>query len=351
MTISNFKLYVGAALLMAAFVMTSIYAWADGEPVNVGTGSMKANALLQPWFVTDSSNLSAHENFRIRRFELKLSGSTTESTRWWGVVDFAKSPSVGAAATSDNKVLQDLGVALLLPYNFEIALGQFKLPATIEGGDNSGDLILPERSFVARYYGERRDAGVMLTYKDDRIKVSGMVSNGSNASGAASANQNEVNNTKDTTGRVDIGIFDKMLNIGLFATSGLYGTNSALIYRGFGGADMRLKWERLTTTIIYVQGKSNSFENTGTSFDINYRFADEMSVAARTESFIDKAVTDNISTASTFGLSYYFKGSTATRLQLSHSLLKGMLGGYGTYTQSSGDRDETVTILALQAAI
>lgn len=55
-------------------------------------GHDKLNILLQPWYVTDTSATSARENFRMRRFESKLSGSAIEGTRWWATVDFAKPP-------------------------------------------------------------------------------------------------------------------------------------------------------------------------------------------------------------------------------------------------------------------
>src|SRR6478609_5403076 len=102
-------------------------AFAAEETMQIATGKAKFNGLLQTWFLTDSSNPSVANNFRVRRTELKFSGSVVEHSRWFIMVDVAKTLSTGPISqTNDNKILQDIGVAWIANENFEMIIGQMK---------------------------------------------------------------------------------------------------------------------------------------------------------------------------------------------------------------------------------
>ncbi|MEK7356287.1 MAG: porin, partial [Bdellovibrionota bacterium] len=126
----------------------------------VPTGNAKLGLLLQYWLVNDSTGTNL--NNRLRRAEIKLAGSVAENTRWFVMVDPAKTMRTGAIAqTNDNKILQDLGIGFSVCPEIEVLFGQFKTPTTAEGLDSTSELLFVERAYFARTFGDRREPGVM----------------------------------------------------------------------------------------------------------------------------------------------------------------------------------------------
>jgi hypothetical protein len=199
-------------LFFGLFVSSSLFA--DGQTLEVGTGKAKFNALIQAWGYNDTTATTKNIDYRIRRAELKLSGSVVDNTKWVVMIDPAKSLSTGTvAATNDNKILQDASVTFTLLPNLDLTAGQFKTPATQEGLDSSADIPLVEKSYTARVAGDKRQPGVMLQYKFDMLKLSVSSTNGQKT------NADDTNDDKDVTGRLDITVNDSF-NFGAFTIAG-----------------------------------------------------------------------------------------------------------------------------------
>ncbi len=297
------------------------------QPITVGLGSAKFNALLQTWALNDTTALNdASSNFRIRRVELKLSGSVRPRTRWFVMIDPAKSLRTGAIAnTNDNKILQDFGVGFELSPNFELVAGQYKIPSTFEGLLSSGELLFPERSYVTRFFGDRRDPGVMLITNFKPLQFRVMASNGPVSSSANSANVDDTNASKDLTARLDYG-FGDYLKVGAFGIS----SHSTLGYSTRQGANIQYEFEKFLARLEGVQGKDLDLDKNGLATEFSYFICNNFQGALRYDNFQQVSAPESSSSAYTAGATYYLEKNNS-KVQLSYTALSNMAGANGTY--------------------
>lgn len=333
---------------------------APTAPVEVKTEftpTWKNNALIQFWYLEDQSKsaVAADTNFRVRRAELKLTGSTTENTRWFLVADFAKSMATTTTSvvtatspttktssidsvntTGDTKVLQDMGIAFKLAPDLELTLGQFKLPTTAESMQSTSKLLFAERSLLTRTYGERRDPGAMLSYKYEKVKASVAMSNGQGP------NVDEKNDRKDYTGRVEATL-PWGFNVGTFVMCKeaiCYDPNRYGVNLGWTYADLNLRAE-------YVNGNISSVRSTTYMVDAGYKLSDKWQVASRYEQIQPSLATSFKSSAATVGVNYFYSKQNL-KLQLNHTQLFNMRGNNGSYS-SSADQKGSLIIFAVQS--
>lgn len=327
-----------AVLLMIALLMMSNARAAEEAPqaVAAGTGKASFSNLLQGWFVNDSTTPLL--NFRIRRAELVFKGSVLEGTRWFVMVDAAKTLKTGPiTATNDNKILQDLGVVFTPFADFEIQMGQFKTPTTFEGTAPTSELPLPERSLSGRTYGDKREPGLMVTYKSGILKAQAMISNG------MSANVDDTNDKKDLHVRLEAALNNDLL-VGAFATFGDFGWDA----KGRVGGNVKYSLTDVTIRAEVVQAHDASVTNsTGWMFDVAYMINENWMPAARF---------DGIRTSGTFtghettvGINYLVRKHNA-RATFAYSYLNNMSGALGSPSLKSGTTGHLIW-LAFQAAI
>ncbi|AZZ35592.1 hypothetical protein CIK05_01855 [Bdellovibrio sp. qaytius] len=317
------------------------------------TPSWKNNSLIQFWYLEDQtkSAIAADTNFRVRRAELKLTGSSAENTRWFLVADFAKSLSTNSTSvltsgttkttindintTGDNKILQDIGIAFKLAPDLEVTLGQFKLPTTAESMQSTSELLFAERSLLTRTYGERRDPGAMLTYKYEKIKASLAMSNGQGA------NVDEKNDRKDYSGRIEatlpwgftVGTFT-LCKDAICSDPNRYG-----ISLNWASTDYYFRSE-------YVNSNVSQVRSTAYVLDGGYKLTEQWQVAARYDSLKPNLVNSFTSTAATVGVNYFYSKQNL-KLQLNHTQLFNMKGNNGSYS-SSADQKGSLIIFAVQ---
>lgn len=350
------KLIMIAALFLSQVVMAQT---APSSPVTSGAGTVKFNALLQSWYVDDSTAAStaANQTFLLRRAELKFSGTVAPGTRWFVMVDPTKTPS----ATGDQKPIQDLGLGFSLTEKLELVAGQFKAPSVAESSETSpGELLMAERSRVARYYGERRDGGAMLVYKESVWKLSGMVSNGlDNANSSATtnntANRTDQNRAKDYHVRADASLGND-LKLGVISSGGEYGNGTAATPtkgRQYLGQDLRYAHGPTNVNLTLVQGSDDTTDTSGTVVEAAYKITDKVQVAARYDAmtFSPAGAAHFNATSKGASLNYYLSGNNS-KIQLSHFMLNNMNGGTGQYappTTLTERTDGSLTILAFQA--
>lgn len=330
------------------------------EGVTVGTGTAKLNGLLQFWSYQDTTAAAdANTGFRLRRAELKLSGSIVEKTRWFVMFDPAKGPTVtnttvtagtgtttvGSISTAnDQKILQDLGIAYTLCEGLELVMGQFKIPTTTEGLFSSGELLLPERSFVGRTYGDRREPGVMLDHNMKTVRVRVMASNGQVTPQGPGTNIDDTNNSKDVNGRIDYSINDEW-KVGAFGSN----SHSTSGFSSRYGGNLHVTMGRTLLRIEGMQGKEQDVDRNGLNTELGYQLSDEWQAAARYENFQTTSTPgENSSSAYTLGLNYFLSAQNM-KLQLASTVLRNMLGNKGSPSLTT-NRDGTVTVLAATAS-
>jgi hypothetical protein len=92
--------------------------------------------------------------FTVRRTEIKLAGNVGDNVEYEVMFD----PTI-----TSTPILQDASVKYKLPANFDVKLGQFKNLQTLEGLTSSSELLLIERSQMAKRFGDVRDRGVVAS--------------------------------------------------------------------------------------------------------------------------------------------------------------------------------------------
>lgn len=147
---------------------------------------------MQGWFVMeDGTNIAKNPAggsfdttayFRLRRAQVKLSGDIVkDKVGFFMLFDMAKTlkfkeisangTTTGYSPPSDTSALLDF----LVTYKTSIAdvsIGQWKGPISYDSTTSSAELLLPERSFPTRYFGESYDAGIRAEKKFEYVKYS-----------------------------------------------------------------------------------------------------------------------------------------------------------------------------------
>lgn len=319
------KLFLISLLIVSKFIMAE-----EVKPnvLETGISKLKLGMLLQNWAIYDEKNSSAKSNFRIRRSEIKLSGSINEKATFTLMIDPSKSLKSGAINnTNDNKILQDFVLNYLINENFELASGQFKIPTSAESLLSSGALILPERSALSRNYGDKRELGVKLAFKKSSYKAQAMISNGTKA------NVDDNNTKKDIHLRGEY-IPVKNLNIGFFTT--LVDGNSKKLKYG-----TNLFWEGNPESFHFEFGRDESKTVSGIkkskaySFDVGYLINEEWQGIIRYEKLNFSRTSIEIeSTISTIGVNYFLKDANS-KIQFAYLFMSNATLTNGSYDVSS----------------
>jgi len=299
---------------------------------------IKMNALLQAWTLEDTSAVvGPHANFRLRRAELRFSGSPVVNTRYFLMLDPAK--SINTTAGADGKILQDLGVGFTVVEGLEVVAGQFKTLTTADGLESSSSLLLPERSVVGRTYGDRREPGLMLTYSRQDFKVGAMVSNGQGPNADSTAD------TKDLSVRTDITLAPGVA-VGAFGLFGDFEYNK----KGRWGVNTRLApMDSATAGLEFAMGRTNGVNSYGLVGDVGYNVTTELQPVVRYEVLRTDTIVSTVSQQISLGVNYNLLRNTA-RIQTAYSYLQNLAGNNGTPRVANGSFGHLVT-LAFQMAI
>lgn len=298
------------------------------------------NSQLQFWYTDDSTPAAVdnRNNFRPRRAEFKISGTSAERVRSFASADIVKSLATSGTTVvvGDNKVLQDLGIGYKLSQHFEFLVGQFKVLAPSESLDSSAELLFPERSIVARTFGDKRDAGLQLAYKTDDVLAVLMLSNGQGT------NVNDTNTDKDVSFRVDAQA-TQFLSLGGFGLAKESNYNQLAKF-GLNAAYISQDW---LAKAEFANGYDANIRSQSQVFDLGYFLNSDFQLAGRFENYQPDMAASDTSSSGSLGLNYYIEKQKA-KIQLMHSVLKNFSGNYGSKRVSNGS-DGALTVLAFQA--
>jgi hypothetical protein len=337
----------GTAVVLALGVAVS--AQAD-DGISIANGKAKMNSLLQFWFVNDTSlghqTIGTNQNnakldMLVRRAEMNFNGALSDTTRWAVDFDFARATN-GTAADILNDVI--ISQNLVMP-ELTLDVGQFKIPTVAESLDPSGQLLFPERSMVARTWGESRQPGAMITYKAPMWKLAGMISDGGNTKGNNIANNGQGKydvdtttttateyhaNNKDLTFRFDIKPME-MVSAGAFTYLPSYNWGQG----GAFGANVRvMPMEDLVVRAEYVRGwlrgaGADKLPLNGYVIDGGYQYGDFQPVARYEIQQQCVTATGAVGTtsgdcftasATTVGLNYYLMKHNS-KIQFAYTML------------------------------
>lgn len=233
--------------VMLAGLFQAWYQWSDDAP-NATYGM---------------TNASAHHLFRIRRAELKLTGSYREKLSFTVMIDPTKSlfqnqtltdsagnTVVAAQPRADGSILQDLILTFrYIPYH-DVSIGQMKMPTSLEGFGSSAKLVFAERAISTRQLGERRDVGIVVTGKPlPQLHYELGVFNGEGP------NALERGDFKDLVGRITVRP-TKALHVAGWYHRGRLGDPEGKAYRY--GAEARAAFGRFMVQGEYLRGAGGS---------------------------------------------------------------------------------------------
>jgi hypothetical protein len=160
----------------------------DRLGVGKTNGFFQPSFTLQVWYfvsktetVEGAESQPADSTFRLRRVEVRAKGEIIPKLVSYFVnFDVAKTTPFAASTVTvagaegatvsvqqpgaDRSPLQDIWITLITEYA-DIALGQGKIPVSMEGLYSASKLLLPERSRVSRFFGDRRDLGLQISKK------------------------------------------------------------------------------------------------------------------------------------------------------------------------------------------
>lgn len=357
------------------------------EGVTIANGKAKFDAILQVWFVNDTSLTNQTNgsgqvnntklNMFVRRAAFQFSGELTEETHWNLVADPAN-----ANTTGNSSILQEVEIEQELFNHWALTVGQMKQITLAESLESDATLVLPERSMVARTWGENWGQGAMLTYKKNAWKVAAQFTNdrnivGDNLSGTSSnesavfANNHNPNspNSKDLTVRADLKATE-MFSAGVFS---YFPATSWAVAGAYGGNIKMMPIEDLVLRVEgvrgWVYGSDGTLARNGWAADAAYQYGNWQPVIRYEMQQQNTPGTTNIEgvvtgTAFTLGLNYYMKNHYS-KIQLGYTKLASNTSGSNAPSIVSGSNFNPATgnyspvassggslvILAMQVAI
>src|SRR5262249_53563763 len=158
--------------------------------------------------------------------------------------------------------------------------------------------LLPERSFIGRNYGDKREPGLMLSWTKDIWKVSGMIFNGQFKS-----NVDDVDNDKDLAFRIDVNPIE-MLRVGAWTQLGNYSYH----LKGRWGANARATIDQLLVRGEYVHAQDSGVISNGYAAEAGYSINEQFQPVVRFDGFDNSVFTG---TALNIGLNYFFSKHNA----------------------------------------
>jgi Phosphate-selective porin O and P len=195
---------------------------------------VKVNALVDLWYtqMMDNNlrldtpanyyqlNSAFQENgFSVRRAELYISGKLNEDLSYMVLFD----PNTATNTTTTPTTLLDCFITYKVNSNFSLKVGQYKPLQTFEASMvPATELLLYDRSQLAKQFGDKRDRGIVATYSwGDTAGLSGKVNvgvfNGSNDRDSGKAN--DANAQKDFVTRFEFA-YGKQHRFGLYTRNG-----------------------------------------------------------------------------------------------------------------------------------
>ena len=212
--------------------------------LSVDAGSVRFSGVLQAWYASGTEDGTS--TFRVRRAEMRFTGTVTPTTTWTVMVDPAKSMRVvNGTVNQATLMLQD---AFITSHWRRISfdLGQMRLPTTFEGGTlGAAGIETYDRSMLITEgkLGLVRDLGAMVTVPATHFATFKL---GAFNGVGESQNSPDTNNAKVIAGRLDLEARTIGLHVGgSGATSGHASTTNPR--RDRIGGD--IQWRRGPVTL------------------------------------------------------------------------------------------------------
>lgn len=266
-----------------------------------GFANIKFTGLLQGWYM--AGNAGTRDTFRIRRTEMKFVGEITPKVKWTLMIDPSKVLSLNNTYTTvdgkqvlsntsvnqASRVLQDAFITYSHNKKFNLNVGQFKVPLSMEGLQSSAGLDTVERALFltdrARggALGDVRDLGVMAFGSlTPRVDYQFGIFNGS----GETFNETDKNDQKTVAGRiVTRPSFIKGLQVGASGSWSGNGSRADRPRRDRLGAEMIYVRRGFTFKSEFMAGADADTHRRGYYTHVGYRIAPKVEIIGRFDSF------------------------------------------------------------------
>lgn len=174
-----------ALLLLTAWLPSVVLAQEQADSaVTSGFGKVTFGGLLQVWYQENAPTVD--RTFRIRRTELRLSGTVARRARWTVMIDPSRALGLIQDSTIVNdsivvptaevnqasRILQDAYISIDFGQSFHLDAGQRKVPLSREGLQSSAELKTVERALM---FSNRGRGGDLADVRDIGIMAYGRV--------------------------------------------------------------------------------------------------------------------------------------------------------------------------------
>jgi len=202
-----FQTLVGTALLLASMGLQAQAPVFTGDVQVWYNQDMSNNLRLNSTSVSPNKYYNLRSEFvenglSVRRVELKWAGEVTDGVTYTVLID----PTI-STSTTNPLILQDAFITWNQGGGFEFRIGQQKNMQTYEAYNvGSPDLLLIERSQLARMFGDKRDRGVVesYTYGDPKqLQTKASIGVFSGVQDVSAGKTNDANSMKDLMARVE----------------------------------------------------------------------------------------------------------------------------------------------------
>jgi hypothetical protein len=328
-------------VLSAYLLVQPSFAAIDISEYHFGENTtLKPSGLLQVWGIGNQNATAKNENVRVRRAEIKLAGNiASPDFRYFVMADPSRLiVPQGAAAMPAIAMVQDIGIGYKLIPQLELIAGQFKTPTTAEGLDSSSQLPLPERSYVGRTLGDKREVGVQLVYRESIYATSLMLSRGTPFG-------RDAGGLRDLDARFEVKP-NSVLTLGTFGT---LGNGFDYASKGRYGVNGRYKMGKAKFRTEFAHAMDAGKTADGMDNEIEWDFTENVETVFRYEFYMPNFGTKALSQAETLGVNYYLRDWNS-KLQFSATMMQNMAAPNGTPTLADGVNNAEV-LVALQASI
>jgi hypothetical protein len=314
---------------------TSAAARAHANEPAPSAPAVQIDGLLQVWYLDGHTITSAHDSYRIRRADIKLSGIISPRVRWRVSLDGAKLLSLTKSTTTagDSSVLKDVAVdqrtrilqeasiAVTIISSLRVDVGQQIIPLSLEGITAASQIETIERTmFIA----ERNRGGGLSDVRDIGAAARGSIAGGFvdyqvglfNEMGE-SQNSTDQNDQKATIGRVVFRV-PALTALQIGGSGGFEGGSLPGQHRERAGGEAQFRTRRLTLRTEVMGGRDGAFRRLGYYALGAARPTDDVELVARWDTWDpdlhnESGVIDVAEREVVAGVSYFIE-SGATRL-------------------------------------
>lgn len=250
---------------------------------------------------------NANDSAYMRRIEMRFSGQVSPKVSWFVMVDPAKNLRQDANGVIDqsSRILQDAIINYKLSDSWSVDFGQKKIPFSMEALQRTSELDTLERALFLSQgkFGDVRDLGAWINYKQPELEVTAAALNG----------LGESQNQKDTNEQKSFGVravYKPASVKGLqFGAAGVSGTGPADKKKERLGLEAMYRGQALTLKSEVANAITDGKRGSGWYGHVGYKFQPKLEGILRYDTFDpDRSLGGDDTRDWILGVNYFVQG-------------------------------------------